>query len=417
MVLTGADDEPARSSAATRLLEGASTAASVPVDPRASSRSRPPATSCSAARRRPASRARRWPGSGVGVHRRPEAVRGARADRVLPQRRSSTASRSSIYWLGVKDPAGEAEAVAGAARRDSAGTSSSSGRRTSAAGPDLDRGQRLDRRCGSASRSSSSRKANPDFPDQALMRGFDANQITIAAIAIAVVFGAGLLYWGNRFKAMRRTTIIGYGIVGGGRAGRRRARRQPLGGLPLVARGGRRGIAAAVGLFVLAGATPAALGLLADISERFPTDRGAIMGLYSVFLAHRPDHRQPDRRRSRRTGAASTACSSRRSCCSASPSCRWPGCATQEHELDAGWTAPADRSAAARRDRRARPWARSRWPAARTARSSRRITSRPPPGSRSCGRAAPRSTRRSRRTPSSASSCPAAAGSAATRSG
>ena len=56
------------------------------------------------------------------------------------------------------------------------------------------------------------------------------------------------------------------------------------GGLPLVLP-----IAAAVvvagGLFVLAGATPAALGLLADMSERFPTDRGAIMGLYSVFLA------------------------------------------------------------------------------------------------------------------------------------
>ena len=46
------------------------------------------------------------------------------------------------------------------------------------------------------------------------------------------------------------------------------------------------GIAVAgFGLFVLAGATPAALGLLADISERFPRDRGAIMGLYSVFLA------------------------------------------------------------------------------------------------------------------------------------
>jgi MFS family permease len=39
------------------------------------------------------------------------------------------------------------------------------------------------------------------------------------------------------------------------------------------------------GLFVLAGATPAALGLLADVSERYPHDRGAIMGLYSVFLA------------------------------------------------------------------------------------------------------------------------------------
>src|SRR5262245_16890453 len=41
----------------------------------------------------------------------------------------------------------------------------------------------------------------------------------------------------------------------------------------------------AVGLFILAGATPAALGLLADVSERYPHDRGAIMGLYSVFLA------------------------------------------------------------------------------------------------------------------------------------
>ena len=42
---------------------------------------------------------------------------------------------------------------------------------------------------------------------------------------------------------------------------------------------------AAGGLFVLAGATPAALGMLADISEEHPDDRGAIMGLYSVFLA------------------------------------------------------------------------------------------------------------------------------------
>ena len=42
---------------------------------------------------------------------------------------------------------------------------------------------------------------------------------------------------------------------------------------------------AAGGLFLLAGATPAALGLLADMSERFPSDRGAIMGLYWVFLA------------------------------------------------------------------------------------------------------------------------------------
>ena len=34
----------------------------------------------------------------------------------------------------------------------------------------------------------------------------------------------------------------------------------------------------------MAGATPAALGLLADITESHPADRGAIMGVYSVFL-------------------------------------------------------------------------------------------------------------------------------------
>ena len=127
-------------------------------------------------------------------------------------------------------------------------------------------------------------RADPKHPDQLLMRGYDANQITISAIAVAIVFGVGLLYWGNRFKNMRRTTIILYGIVGGGVL--------VLGGLivnhsagailivPIVAT-----LLVGAGLFVLAGATPAALGLLADISERFPADRGAIMGLYSVFLA------------------------------------------------------------------------------------------------------------------------------------
>ena len=53
-----------------------------------------------------------------------------------------------------------------------------------------------------------------------------------------------------------------------------------------VAMAGRIGLAAVgmAGLFVLAGATPAALGMLADISESHPLDRGAIMGLYSIFL-------------------------------------------------------------------------------------------------------------------------------------
>ena len=126
-------------------------------------------------------------------------------------------------------------------------------------------------------------QANPKFPEQTLMRGYDANQITISAILVAIVFGLGLLYWGNRFKNMRRTTIILYGILGGAVLVAAGLAVNHSGGVPVVVPIGAA-IVAGGGLFVLAGATPAALGLLADISERFPADRGAIMGLYSVFL-------------------------------------------------------------------------------------------------------------------------------------
>ncbi len=127
-------------------------------------------------------------------------------------------------------------------------------------------------------------RADPRFPDQALLQGFSPLQISLAALVIGIIFAVGLIYWGNRFARMRRTTIILYGILGGGVL--------VLGGLainhgsglsPTVPLAGV--LAALLGLFVLAGATPAALGLLADISERFPSDRGAIMGLYGVFLA------------------------------------------------------------------------------------------------------------------------------------
>ena len=64
---------------------------------------------------------------------------------------------------------------------------------------------------------------------------------------------------------------------------RRRPGAQPLGGLA-DARPAGTGRGGGIGLFVMSGATPAALGLLADITESYPADRGAIMGLYSVFL-------------------------------------------------------------------------------------------------------------------------------------
>ncbi len=127
------------------------------------------------------------------------------------------------------------------------------------------------------------REPSERFDDQLLMGGFEPVQVSIGLAVAGVIFFAGLFYWGGRFGTLRRTTIIAVGLAGsivmvlavfvlnhaiGWGA-------LPQAGLALVAAGG---------LFVMAGATPAALGLLADISESHPADRGAIMGLYSVFL-------------------------------------------------------------------------------------------------------------------------------------
>lgn len=133
-------------------------------------------------------------------------------------------------------------------------------------------------------------KRNPAFPDQWLLQGFSAEQITLGAIVIAIVFGTGIWWWGNRFDRFQRTTIILFGVFGGlglvvaglvvNHAGFRAGDSILVAGAVVVA-----AIGFAAGLFLLAGATPAAVGLLADVSEQFPADRGAIMGLYSVFLA------------------------------------------------------------------------------------------------------------------------------------
>ena len=124
----------------------------------------------------------------------------------------------------------------------------------------------------------------PRFADQLLMGGFSPLEVTAGFVVGGVVFFAGIIYWGDRFKKYRRTTIIFYGLLGGALLVAGALALNHSGGLEPVLRIPLAMVAAA-GLFVLAGATPAALGLLADISEAFPDDRGAIMGLYSVFLA------------------------------------------------------------------------------------------------------------------------------------
>ncbi|MEW5991156.1 MAG: MFS transporter [Chloroflexota bacterium] len=127
------------------------------------------------------------------------------------------------------------------------------------------------------------RERDPHFSDQLLMGGFAPAQVSAGLFVGGLLFFAGLIYWGNRFQNLRRSTIILYGIGGGmllvaGAV----AINHSDGQLPVLRLAYALPVVA--GLFVLAGATPAAIGLLADVTEAYPDDRGAIMGLYSVFL-------------------------------------------------------------------------------------------------------------------------------------
>jgi MFS family permease len=127
------------------------------------------------------------------------------------------------------------------------------------------------------------REPSAEFADQLLMGGFNPVQVSIGLAVAGVIFFAGLFYWGGRFGTLRRTTIIGVGLAGAVVMVLAAFVLNHAIGWGTLIQVGLAGVAAA-GLFVMAGATPAALGLLADISESHPADRGAIMGLYSVFL-------------------------------------------------------------------------------------------------------------------------------------
>ena len=53
------------------------------------------------------------------------------------------------------------------------------------------------------------------FPHQLLAGGLSPIEIGVGMIAAGAVFFGGLIFWGNRFKRYRRTSIIFYGILGG----------------------------------------------------------------------------------------------------------------------------------------------------------------------------------------------------------
>jgi MFS family permease len=126
-------------------------------------------------------------------------------------------------------------------------------------------------------------RGNISDPSQFLMRGIGASAIGDGTAVLAVIFGAGILFWGLVYARFRRTTLLLIGVVAFVVMTLDILAINHFGGVSESLLLGL-GAVAVVALFVLSGATPAALGLLADVSEGFEEDRSAIMGLYSVFL-------------------------------------------------------------------------------------------------------------------------------------
>jgi MFS family permease len=126
-------------------------------------------------------------------------------------------------------------------------------------------------------------KGNVYDPSQFLMQGISATSIGLGEAVLAVIFGGGILFWGLVYARFRRTTMLLLGVGAFVVMTFDILAINHLGGTSTSVLAGL-GAVAMVSLFVMSGATPAALGLLADVSEGFEEDRSAIMGLYSVFL-------------------------------------------------------------------------------------------------------------------------------------
>lgn len=127
------------------------------------------------------------------------------------------------------------------------------------------------------------RVPDPRFVTQHLMGHLTPTEVSVGLTMYSVAFVGGLAFWGDRFKAMRRSTMILLGACGGlltvaGFFGVNHSESSPV-VLEFIGVGLALG-----GVFLLAAALPAVLGMLSDVSGLYPLDRGAVMGLYTVFL-------------------------------------------------------------------------------------------------------------------------------------
>ncbi|RME42027.1 MAG: MFS transporter [Chloroflexi bacterium] len=120
-------------------------------------------------------------------------------------------------------------------------------------------------------------------PSQNLTGGFSGRGIGTMLAGYALLFSVGVFLWGLTFARIRRVIIMLIANVGVFIA---TFASYGINHVPLDARGIviLLGVVFVGGVLLESGFTPAALGYLADISENYLEDRGAIMGLYSVLL-------------------------------------------------------------------------------------------------------------------------------------
>ncbi len=121
------------------------------------------------------------------------------------------------------------------------------------------------------------------FADQLLVGQYNSFQAGNIRAAYAVFFILGIVLWSAFFPNLKRTTamLIGCGGLAVSCLLIYTINHQSTMDAPLTM---ILAILLVISIMVQSGFTPAALAYLADISETQRADRGAIMGLYSVFL-------------------------------------------------------------------------------------------------------------------------------------
>ena len=286
----------------------------------ASSPSRPRWTRACGARPSRGSRPRRWPGSLAGF-----AVAGPLFAVLGTGRRSSL--NGVLYLVSLVDlPLGRRSQPRGVAARRRTRPSGSRidfsryrailGRSPRLAPrADLDRDQRGPRACSRRRRSSSSSgRPTRKFADQLLMGGFEPLQISARARRSAGCCSSPASSTGatgSRPCAGRRSSCTASAAARCS-SWRRSAINHSAALPPVVARCVLGGARRSFGLFVLAGATPAAIGLLADVTEAYPGRSRRDHGPVQRVPRARPDRRRAHRRRRGERRRASTGSSSPR---------------------------------------------------------------------------------------------------------